>query len=478
MIIVTRLIIARLFGTLLIAALLTSCVPRARIADPRAVAFPPLAFEVPKSERAVLENGMVVYLLEDHELPLVNVTAYVNVGSVYEPADKVGLASLTGAVMRSGGTLETPPEKLDGELEFMASSIESSIGADAGNLSLSTLAKNLDRTLELYAQVLTAPAFREDRLKIAVNKTVEALRRQNDDPKGVADRELRKALYAGHPLGRHPKVDTVKRISRDDLVAFHRRYYHPNSIILAVSGDFKKSELLAKLTTLFGSWRREEVAFPQVGEPAPAAKPETLFARKEVSQSVIRMGEMGIDKNNPDLYALRVMDYILGGGFTSRLTQEIRSNQGLAYNVDSTFDVGRRFIGTFGAETETKSESTVRAITLMRDIIAGMTAAPVTDQELALAKDAIINSFIFGFTRPDVVVNQQARLEFFGYPKGYLEKYRDNIARVTKDDVLRVARKYLHPDKMVLVVVGDDRKFDKPLTDLGPVREIKLENGK
>ena len=206
--------------------------------------------------------------------------------------------------------------------------------------------------------------------------------------------------------------------------------------------------------------------------------PEILFVRKDVSQSVIRMGELGIDKNNPDLYALRVMDYILGGGFTSRLVQEIRSNQGLAYNVDSSLDVGRRFIGTFGAETETKSETTVKAITMMRSIIAGMTAVPVSDQELALAKDAIVNSFMFGFTKPDVVVNQQARLEFFGYPARYLENYRDNIARVSRDDVLRVARKYLHPDRMSLVVVGNDKKFDKPLTTLGPVREVKPENGK
>jgi predicted Zn-dependent peptidase len=267
-------------------------------------------------------------------------------------------------------------------------------------------------------------------------------------------------------------------MTRDDLKKFHRRYYHPNNILLAVSGDFNKDELLARLTRLFGEWKREEISFPQVGEPAPNVKPETLFVRKEVSQSVIRMGELGIDKNNPDLHALRVMDYILGGGFTSRLVQEVRSNQGLAYNVDSTVDVGRSFIGTITAETETKSESTVKAISLIREIITGMTTAPVTEQELSLAREYMINSFIFGFTKPEVIVNQQARLEFYGYPAGYLENYRDNISRVTRDDLLRVARKYLHPTAMVLMVVGDERKFDKPLTTFGPVREIRLENGK
>lgn len=472
------IIFARLFIILTSAALLASCAAPGKAVDPRVMTFPPLQFEIPRSERAVLENGMVVYLLEDHELPLVNITAYVRTGGVYEPAGKVGLAGLTGAVMRSGGTRDIPPEELDAELEFMASAIESSIGADSGNVSMSTLAKNLDRTMELFRQVLMTPAFREDRVQLAVSKTIEALRRQNDNPKGVADRELRKALYAGHPLGRYPTIATVKNVSRDDMAAFHRLYYRPNNIMLAVSGDFRKDQLLSRLKELFGSWAREEVPFPPVAEPSAGVKPETLFVRKEVSQSVIRMGEPGIDKNNPDLYPLRVMDYILGGGFTSRLTQEIRSNQGLAYNVDSNVNVGQRFIGTFVAETETKAESTVRAITLMRDIIAGMTTAPVTDQELSLAKDSIINSFMFGFTKPDVVVNQQARLEFFGYPKGYLENYRDNIGRVTSDDVLRVARKYLHPAAMVLVVVGNEQKFDKPLATLGPVREITLENGK
>lgn len=447
-------------------------------ADPRTMTFPKLAFEIPKAERVQLGNGMTVYMLQDHELPLVNMTAYVNVGSIYEPAGKTGLAGLAGAVMRSGGTEEIVPRELDSELEFMASSVESSIGSDVGNVSLACLKKNFGRTLELFAQVIMRPAFREERLALARNRTIEALRRQNDDPKGIADRELQKVLYPGHPLGMYPTIASVKSITRDDLVAFHKRFYHPNNVILAVSGDFDRTELLAALEKVFAGWRPEPLDFPVVAEPAKEAKPAVLFAQKDVNQSAIRIGHLGIDKNNPDLYAIRVMDYILGGGFTSRLVTEVRSNQGLAYNVDSRFDVGRRFVGTFEAETETKSESTAKAIGLIRDIIAGMAKEPVSDAELNLAKDSIINSFIFGFTKTDAVVNQRARLEYYGYPDGYLEKYRDNIARVTKDDVQRVARKYLHPERMALVVVGDGRKFDKPLSIFGTVEEIQLENGK
>ena len=468
-------IFIRLVVTLIVSLQLASCAAPRTTVDPRTLTFPPLAFTVPKSERAVLPNGMTVWMLEDHELPLVNLTAYIRVGSIYEPVDKTGLAGIAGATLRSGGTRELTPEQLDSELEFMASKIEAGIGPDSGNVSMATLAKNFDRTLTLFSQVLMTPAFRQDRVRLAVNKTVETIRRENDDPKEIADRELQKALYAGHPLGRFPTVASVTRISRDDLVAFHRRYFHPDNVILAVSGDFRKEELLARLTALFGPWKKESVDLPLIVPPSPRVPSEILFVRKDVSQTVIRMGEPGIDKNNPDLYAIRVMDYILGGGFTSRLTQEVRSNQGLAYNVESRFDIGRRFIGTFIAETETKTESTVKAITLMRDIIAGMTAAPVSDQELALARDSIINSFMFGFTKPEVIVNQQARMEFYDYPAGYLDNYRKNISLVGKEDVLRVARKYLHPDAMVLTVVGNDRKFDKPLTTLGVVREIKLE---
>lgn len=465
----------RLFIWLLAATLLSSCAGTTPAVNPRSMTFPPLQFEIPKSERAVLPNGMVLYMLQDHELPLVNITAYINTGSIYEPEEKTGLASLTGAVMRSGGAGRLTPEQLDAELEFMASRIEAGIGPDSGTVSAASLTKNLDRTLKLFGEVLMRPGFREDRVKLAVARSLEGIRRQNDDPKAIADRELNRALYAGHPLGRVPTMASVGKITRDDLVDFHRRYFHPNNIILAVSGDFDREQMISRLNELFSGWPKAEVRLPLVPEPKPAAPPEILFARKDVSQSVIRMGEMGIEKNNPDLYSLRVMDYILGGGFTSRLVQEIRSNQGLAYSVDSDLDVGRRFIGTIGVDTETKSGSTVHTISLIREIVASMTKAPVSDQELALAKDSIVNSFIFGFTKPDVVVNQQARLEFYGYPQDYLEKYRENIRKVTKDDVLRVSRQYLHPMQMVLMVVGNEKDFDKPLNSLGPVREIKLE---
>ena len=444
--------------------------------DPRKMTFPPLVFQVPTAERVVLDNGMIVYLLADRELPLVSIQAYVGTGSVYEPVAKTGLASLTGAVLRGGGTAQTSAETLDDELEFMASSIESGISEDLGLVAMSSLKKNLDRTLELFAQVLTVPAFREDRVLQGKNLTIEAIRRQNDDPKQLADRELLKAIYRDHPLGRYPTITSVSSLTRDDLVAFHGRYFHPNNVILAVSGDFDRTEILDKIKKAFAGWKRSEVSPPLVQAPSPDGKPEVLLVKKDIDQTVIRMGHLGIDKNNPDLYAISVMNTILGGnGFSSRLMSVVRAKEGLAYNVDSSFRAGRRFPGTFTAETETKAATTVKAIGLIKGIISDMTLHTVSDEEISLARESIINSFIFAFTSPASVVAQQARLEYYGYPKGYLENYRKNIARVTKGDVLRVARKYLHPDKMVLVIVGDEKKFDKPLSTFGEVRHVVLE---
>ena len=420
----------------------------------------------------------MVYLLEDHELPLVSVTAMLRTDTAHDPPELTGLASITGALLRSGGTEALKPAALDAELEFMASAIESSIGEENGTVSMTTLNRNLDKTLRLFVDVIRSPGLDQGRLDLLKKQTIEALKRQNDDPKGIAAREYRRALYGNHPFGRVATIETVSRIRREEVQSFYLHSVQPTGLILAVSGDFARDKMIDQLESLLGNWQGSSQSLPAVRPPETTPVKRVLQARKQVSQSVVKMGHFGIEKNNPDQYAIRVLDYILGGGFTSRLTQEIRSNRGLAYHAGSRFEIGRNFPGIFTAETETKSASTATAISLMEEIIAGLTREPVSQEELSLAKESIVNSFIFGFTRADSIVSQQARLEFFNYPAGYLENFRDRIAAVTADDVLRVARKYLHPDAMTIMVVGDDSKFDQPLTRFGEVREIKLENFK
>lgn len=445
------------------------------VANPRTMNFPELHFQIPRAERIVLECGTPVYLLKDTELPIINMTAMVRVGSVYVPAGKSGLASMTGSVMRSGGAGGVAPESMDDELEFMASAVESSIGNDMGTLSLTTLAKNFSRSLKIFSDVLLRPDFSGKRIDIARKQEIEGLRRRNDDPKEIAGREIGKAIYAGHPLGDEVTYASLNSISRQDMLNLHRRFYRLDNMILAVSGDFDRDMLVKDLNAVFGpSAKKPELALPEVPQPAQLFRGEILYGRKDVNQSVIRMGHLGLRKDSPDIYAVRILDYILGGSFTSRLTMEIRTNQGLAYSVGSHFDIGRRFTGSFIAETETKAESTVRAINLMKEIIAGITKEPVSDQELNAAREYMINSFMFGFTSPASIVTQRARLEYYGYPDDYLERYRDNIAKVTKAEVLNAARKYLHPEAFKLIVIGDSAKFDQPISKLGVVRELDL----
>ena len=444
-------------------------------ANPRTMSFPPLRFEIPASERIVLECGMPVFLLRDPELPIINVTAMVRTGSVYDPAASSGLAALTGSVMRSGGAGALSPEAMDDELEFMASAVESSIGADMGTVSLTSLTRNFSRTVRIFADVLLRPDFSEKRVDLARKKLIDGLLRQNDDPKDIAGREIGKAIFAGHPLGAVPTFESAGTITRQGMVDFHRRFFRTDNMILAVSGDFDRTAMIRELNAVFGKpVDAAPLVLPVVPQPPRLFAAEVLYGKKEVNQSVIRMGHLGITKDSPDIYAIRILDYILGGSFTSRLTMEIRTNQGLAYSVDSHFDIGRRFTGTFIAETETKTESTAKAITLMKQIIEGMMKEAVTDQELKTAQEHIINSFMFGFTNPASIVSQQARLEYYGYAPDYLQSYRERISRVTKQEVLDAARRHLRPDAFKLVVVGDAAKFGTSLETFGAVRELDL----
>ena len=444
-------------------------------ANPRTMKFPELNFQIPKAERVVLDCGMPVYLLRDTELPIINMTAMVRAGSVYEPAEKTGLAAMAGSVMRSGGAGGIMPEALDDELEFMASAIESGIGSDMGTVSLTALKKNFSRTLQIFSKILFHPDFNEKRVEIDRKQLIEELRRQNDDPKEIAGRELNQAIYVGHPLGEVPTFESAVSITRKDLVDFHGRYFRIDNMILSVSGDFDRTELLSELNATFKSATGlSHLVLPDIPEPNQQFNAEILYGNKDVSQTVIRMGHLGLTKDSPDIYAVRLLDYILGGSFTSRLMMEIRTNKGLTYNVNSRFDIGRRFTGTFIAETETKAESTVKVINLMNRIISDMTREPVSAAELSAASEYMINSFMFAFTTPASIVTQRARLEYYGYPADYLEKYRDNIAKVSAADILKAARKHLHPDALKLVVIGNAAKFDQPLSTLGKVRELNL----
>ncbi len=445
--------------------------------SPRELTFAPLEFQVPEIARTVQDNGLHLYLQEDHELPLVEITAMIGVGSIGDPADKTGRASLYASLLRAGGTGDLSPDELDNTLEQMAADFSAAADTYAVTLNLSLQSADLEAGLRILADALRRPAFDPARLEILRRQMIEGIRRQNDDPGAVAQRALGEALYGDHPLGRSATVASVRAITRDDLLALHRRFVHPNNLWLGITGDFDPDSLQRLLNRHFADWPQAAFtpqAVPPVGAaPAPAA----WVAAKEIPQTTILLGEVGIDKDNPDQYAVRVMNYVLGGGgFNSRLMREIRSNRGLAYSVYSYYQVGRRLPGPFIAGCETRTDATLEVVALMRSIMERMREEPVSAEDLNLAKESLINSFVFTFSDKHSVVAMTMRLDYYDYPADYLTRYRDRVAAVTGDDVLRAARQYLHPERQAVILVGDRETYGADLDKLGlPVKDFPLE---
>ena len=445
--------------------------------DPKTMTFPSIQFHPPKAERVTLSNGMVLYLLEDHELPLIRIEAMVKTGSLYEPFDKVGLAGLTGTVMRTGGTHQMSGDELDETLELLAAEVESGIGLDAGSVSLDVLAKDFERGLELFSEILKNPAFDEKKLDLAKKQVMEGIRRRNDSPSSIASREFLKLLYGSkHPYARETTLQTISSITREDLVAFHQKYYHPNSVLMGITGDFRKKEMIRRIQKTLGPWKKQKVEFPQVPPVEVRYTPSVNYVERDITQTYLRMGHLGIRQDNPDFFAISVLDDILGEqGFTSRLFQEIRTRRGLAYSVGTIFHPGNFDLGTFYAYAQTKADSNHQVISAILDEIRRIQTQPVSEEELKQAKDSFLNSYVFSFSSPIQIVSRQISLEYYGLPANFLEDFRNHVAKVTREDIQRVAKKYLHPEGLVLLAVGKPDKFDQPLSTFGKVTPIVLE---
>ena len=448
--------------------------------DPRQMTFAPVTFTPPTPERVVLENGMVVYLLEDHELPLVTVTATMKTGAWLDPADKIGLAGIAGVTMRTGGTQRMGAEALDQELEQLAATVSVGIGTESGSAMLDVLAKDLPRGLRLFADVLTAPAFDPARVELAKLQTIEGIRRRQDQPQSIAGREFAKLLYGPeHPYARESTVESVSKITRDDLAAFHAKTVHPNGIILGVTGDFEKAAMLAMLKETFGAWKKGDVPAivlpPVVTDEARADKTIVRFVGKGTSQTHLRTGHLSIKENDPDYPAMVLLNDILGGSsFRSRLFNDVRTKRGLAYSVGSSFRAGVRERGVWAMRAETKVESTREAIGRLVANMEQLREQPVTDAELAEAKEAFVNSFVFSFASPSAIVGRLIGLEYDGLPKDFLQQLRDRVVQVTKEDLFAAARKHLHPERLRILAVGPPTALVPLLSGFGETKEIKL----
>lgn len=450
------------------------------LTDPRLMRFPPVEFNPPEPERLVLDNGMVVYLLEDHELPLVTVQAVMRTGSWLDPADKIGLAGLTGVVMRTGGSQRMSATDVDEELERLAATIAIGIGKESGSATLDVLKKDLKRGLQIYADLLRRPAFDPDRVELAKLQAIESIRRRQDSPQSIAGREFAKLIYgADHPSARESTIESVTRVTRDDLVAFHQRTIHPNGIILGVTGDFDKADILAALRDAFGDWPKgdvPELKIPEVVDAgADGAKPVVRYISKDTSQTHLRVGHLTIKENNPDYPALSLLNDILGGSsFRSRLFRDVRTQRGLAYSVGSGLRVGMHDQGVWYLRAETKLSTTQDVIDRFIANVERLRKEPVTDEELEEAKEAFVNSFVFSFTSASSIVGRLMGLEYDGLPKDFLQQLRDKVVKLTKDDLLQAARKHLHPERLRILAVGSADVLPRVLSSFGEVKEIKL----
>ncbi|HEY6270510.1 MAG TPA: pitrilysin family protein [Terriglobales bacterium] len=442
----------------------------------RQIPVPPLRPFKPQDPRRIeLPNGMVIFLQEDHELPLIDGVIRIRGGSRDEPADKTGLTEIYSEVWRTGGTKSLTGDQLDDFLESRAARIEPAASQDSTFLTWSSLKDDFDKIFPVVLDVLENPEFRQVKIELAQQQFSSAISRRNDDMEDIARRESVKLAYgADNPYARTPEYYTVAAVTRDDLLNWHQRTVVPNNMILGISGDFDSAAIEAKLRQAFGALPRgEPLPQPQVSFRPPA--PGIYFiAKNDVNQSAISMVDLGIDRHNPDYFAIQVMNEIFGGGFASRLFSNIRTKQGLAYDVGGGVGSAFDHPGLMRISMGTKSSSTGAAIEALRRQLNELLKGGVTEREVKRAKDSILNSFIFEFDSTEKVLAERMRYEFYGFPPDFLERYRAGIEKVTPVDVDRVARKYFHPERLAILVVGNARDFDRNLASFGKVTTVDI----
>ena len=444
--------------------------------DPDGITYPDSQFELPKAERIALGNGIILYLLEDHELPLVNISAVIRTGSVYDPEGKEGLAEIAATVMRTGGTERMSGDEIDEELDYMAGVLSVSADRESGTASLSVLKEDIDRGVQIFSDIVIHPVFEEAKLVQAQNLKVESLRRVYDNPQRVAFREFTRIIYSGNPRGRLSSITSVKNINRADLQRFHRQFFYPGNVMMAVSGDITKDEIRTILNRYFGKWSAVGTV-ETVPPPGKTPGRSVSYIFKDIPQSVIILGQIAPGKNDPDYFSFQVLDFILGsGGFNSRIFNEVRNNLGLAYSAGSFYSARNNF-GVFAAYAMTKSASTAKSLSVIRSIIDDTQNVAVKGQELAWAKKSMDSSFVFSFTSANQIATQQLMLEYNCLPEDFLSAYRGNINRVSLEDVKSAALKYLSKESESILVLGNDAKFDEPLSRFGKVRKIEVNNG-
>jgi len=448
----------------------------AQVASWKEITIPKLPeFKPQEPKRIELPNGMVIFLQEDHELPLIDGVARIRGGSRSEPAAKAGLVDIYGEVWRTGGTKNHTGDEMDDYLEVRAAKVETGNTADSTTIGWSSLKSDFDDVFAAFLDVLQNPEFRPEKLELAQHEYYDAISRRNDNVGQIAARESAKLAYgANNPYTREAEYATVAAVTRQDLIDWHRAHVLPNNIILGVVGDFDSAQMEAKLRSAFGGWKRGTVPPEPRIDFTPARPGYYLIPKEDVNQSSIRIVGLGTIRKNPDYYAIEVFNEAFGGGFSSRLVQELRTAKGLAYSVGGGIGTAFDHPGIERLSMGTKSESTVEAVQGLFGEVDKLKTNPLTEQEVRRAKDSILNSFVFNLDSAEKILRERMAYEFYGYPPDFLERYRVGIEKVQTSSVTAVGEKYLHKDQMPALVIGNTKEFDKPLTSLGPVTNVDI----
>jgi zinc protease len=417
----------------------------------------------PLGKRIQLDNGMVLLLAEKHDIPMVTVNMAIKAGNTAAAGDKPGLASITAALLTQGTTRRTAVQ-ISSEIDFIGGSLSTGGGDDFANASLRVLKKDIRTGFDLLSDVVRNPLFEQKEIDRKVKATLAEIRRQKEEPNIVAGEAFQKAVYGGHAYGMTGDdiAAYLPKLTRQDIIDFYRSRYSPNNTIIAVVGDVSEKEVVSLLNEYFNGWKRNDQPLPAPVAPPVIEKTSIRKIDKSVTQANIVMGHIGISRGNPDFYTVSVMNYILGGGgFSSRLMDNIRDTRGLAYDVHSSF-AAQKETGIFEVGIQTKNESANDVIGETFKEIRRIRSELVSDKELADAKAYLTGSFPLRMDTSDKIAGMLTSIEIYDLGLDYPARYPVLINAVTREDILRAAKQYLHPDAMVVVVVADQEKAKLP----------------